>query len=184
MAIVKLKIDDPAPKFRDLLGVDGKKYSMKDFDDKKILIIVFTCNHCPYVQAYENRLITIQNDYEGRGVQLIAINSNETQNYPEDDFDHMVIRAAEKGYNFPYLRDESQKVAACYHARTTPEIYVLDQERRLRYRGRIDDNWQYPEEVELHDLRNALDDLLEGREVPTPETYAVGCSIKWTTFYA
>ena len=144
MAMVKLKIGDPAPQFRDLLGVDGKKYSMEDFNDKKILIIAFTCNHCPYVQAYESRLIDIQRDYGDKGVQLIAINSNETRNYPEDDYEHMVKRAADKGYNFPYLRDESQRVAASYSAHTTPELFVLDEERRLRYHGRIDDNWQYP----------------------------------------
>lgn len=183
MAIAKLKIGDLAPQFRDLLGVDGKKYSMDDFDDKKILIMAFTCNHCPYVQAYESRLIDIQRDYGDNGVQLIAINSNETQNYPEDDYESMVKRAAEKGYIFPYLRDESQSVAASYNAHTTPELFVLDEQRRLRYHGRIDDNWQYPEEVESQDLCNALDELLEGKEVSVPETSPVGCSIKWTSVY-
>ncbi|MFQ5824015.1 MAG: thioredoxin family protein [bacterium] len=181
MALVKLKIGDPAPKIGKLPGVDGKTYSMENFEDKKILIIAFTCNHCPYVQAYEDRLIEIQNDYNDKGIQLIAINVNETKHYPEDDFDHMVIRAKEKGFNFLYLRDETQRIAAAYYARTTPEVFVLDQERRLRYRGRIDDNWEYPEEVETPDLRNALDELLAGKEVSTPETRAVGCPIKWIT---
>ncbi len=184
MALGKLSIGSPVPTFSNLLGVDGKKYSMQNFDDKKILIIAFTCNHCPYVQAYEDRLIQIQKDYGDKGVQLIAINSNETVHYPQDDFDHMVARAKERGFNFPYLRDETQKVAAAYCARTTPEMFVLDQERILRYHGRIDDNWQYPEEVESPDLRNALDELLAGKEVSIPETRPLGCSIKWSPNYA
>ncbi|MFQ5865257.1 MAG: thioredoxin family protein [bacterium] len=183
MALVKLNIGAPAPKFSNLLGVDGKTYSMEDFDGKKILIVAFTCNHCPYVQAYEERLIEVQNEYSHKGVQLVAINANETEHYPEDDFDHMVNRAKERRFNFPYLRDESQRVAAAYYARTTPEIFVLDQERNLRYHGRIDDNWEYPEEVESPDLRNALDELLANKEVSTPETQAVGCSIKWAPNY-
>ncbi|MFQ6113182.1 MAG: thioredoxin family protein [bacterium] len=184
MALAKLSIGAPAPKFSNLLCVDGKSYSMEDFDDKKILIVAFTCNHCPYVQAYEDRLIEIQNEYRDKGVQLIAINSNETEHYPKDDFDHMVNRAKEKGFNFPYLRDETQRVAAAYYARVTPEMFVLDQERRLRYHGRIDDNWEFPEEVESADLRNALDELLASKEVSTPETRAVGCTIKWAANYA
>jgi peroxiredoxin len=184
MALVKLEIGAPAPKFSNLLGVDGKTYSMENFNDKEIMIVAFTCNHCPYVQAYEDRLIRIQNDYQDKGVQLVAINANETEHYPEDDFDHMVKRAKEKGFNFPYLRDDTQRVAAAYYARTTPEIFVLDKERKLRYHGRIDDNWEYPEEVESPDLRNALDELLADQEVSTPETVAVGCSIKWAGKYA
>lgn len=139
----------------------------------------FTCNHCPYVQAWEDRLIAIQRDYDPKGVQLVGINSNETKNYPEDSFDKMVIRAREKRFNFPYLRDEDQAVARAYDAACTPEIYLFNGERRLQYHGRVDDNYQTPKGVKSHDLRNALDDLLANRPVRTPETPAMGCSIKW-----
>ena len=101
---------------------------------------MFTCNHCPFVKAYEDRLISIQEDYSNRSVSLVAINSNETINYPEDTFEKMQIRVNEKSYNFPYLRDEDQNVASSYGASFTPEIFVFDISRKLRYHGRIDDN--------------------------------------------
>ena len=175
---MRLPIGEKAPDFS-LPGVDGKTHSLRNFPDKPVLVVMFTCNHCPYVQAYEDRLIAIQKDYADRGVQLLAINANETRNYPEDDFSHMVERAKTKAYNFPYLRDENQSVAEAYGAHYTPEIYVLDRERRLRYTGRIDDNWQDPRAVKSHDLRNAVEALLEGRPVSQPETHATGCTIKW-----
>lgn len=175
----RLKIGQPAPDFN-LPGVDGKNYTLNSLKDKKIVVVLFTCNHCPYVQAWEDRLISIQKDYGPRGVQLVGINANETKNYPEDSFDKMVIRAREKKFNFPYLRDEDQKVAKSYDAACTPEIYLFDAERRLRYHGRVDDNYQDSQGVKSHDLRNALDDLLAGRSVRTPETPAMGCSIKWS----
>jgi hypothetical protein len=140
---------------------------------------MFTCNHCPYVQAYEGRLIAIQRDTLDRGVRLVAINSNEAKNYPEDDFPKMIRRAMEKGYNFPYLRDESQAVADAYGAHCTPEIFLLDGERRLRYTGRIDDDWQQPQKVQSHNLREAIEALLTGKTIPKPETHTIGCTIKW-----
>ncbi len=173
-----LKIGAQAPDFS-LPGIDGKTYSLASFKDKKILGILFTCNHCPYVQGWEERFVAIQRDYAAKGFQLVGINANETKNYPEDSFDKMVIRAREKGYNFPYLRDEDQKVAKAYDAACTPEIYVFDAQRRLQYHGRVDDNYKNPKEVKFHDLRNALGDLLEARPVRTPLTPALGCSIKW-----
>ncbi len=175
---MRLPLDQKAPDFL-LPGVDGKTYSLQSFADKPVLVIMFTCNHCPYVQAYEDRLIAIQKEFADRGVQLVAINANETRNYPEDNFPAMVQRAKKKGYNFPYLRDEDQSVAEAYGAHYTPEIFVLDRERRLRYTGRIDDNWQNPKEAKSHDLRNAIEDLLAGRAVSKPETHAFGCTIKW-----
>ncbi|MEK6683495.1 MAG: thioredoxin family protein [Nitrospirota bacterium] len=175
---MRLPLGEKAPDFS-LPGVDGKTCSLQSFPDKPILVILFTCNHCPYVQAYEDRLIAIQKDYADRGVQLAAINANEIRNYPEDNFPNMVQRAKKKGYNFPYLRDEDQSVAEAYGAHYTPEIFVLDRERRLRYTGRIDDNWQNPKEARSHDLRNALGALIEGRTVSQPETHAFGCTIKW-----
>jgi hypothetical protein len=124
-------------------------------------------------------LIAIQKDYAEKGVALVAINANETQNYPEDDFPKMVERAREKGYNFPYLRDESQRVAEAYGAHYTPEIFLFDHNRRLRYTGRIDDNWQQPDRVKSRDLRKAIDAVLAGTPVAEPETHAMGCTIKW-----
>lgn len=174
----RLKLGDRAPSFS-LPGIDGKKYSLETFADKKILVVFFTCNHCPYVQGWDDRLIAIQRDYGSKGVQLVGINSNETKNYPQDSFDKMVTRAKEKGFNFIYLRDEDQSVARAYDAACTPEFFVFDQERKLRYHGRVDDNYQDPKVVKSHDLRNALDDLLAGQAVRTPLTHAMGCSIKW-----
>jgi len=174
----RLKIGDRAPDFN-LKGVDGKNHTLSSFTGNKILVVMFTCNHCPYVQGWEDRLVTIQRDYGPKGVQLVAINSNETKNYPEDSFDKMVIRSKEKRFNFPYLRDEDQSVAKAYDAACTPEIYVFDSERKLRYHGRVDDNYQDPKAVKSHDLKNALDDLLADRPVKNPETPAIGCSIKW-----
>lgn len=166
-----------APEFRDLLGVDEKKYSLKDFN-RPVLVVIFSCNHCPYVQAYEERVISISRDYTVKDVQIVAINSNDAKAYPEDDYKYMVERAKSRGFNFPYLRDEDQSVATAYGAVCTPHVFVFDIERKLRYQGRIDDN-KDARLVSSHDLRNALDDLLAGREVRVPRTRPFGCSIKW-----
>jgi peroxiredoxin len=173
-----LKLGDSAPRF-DLPGIDGKNHSLSSFEDKKVLVVIFSCNHCPYVLGWEGRLMEIQREYESKGVQLIAINANETKNYPEDSFDKMVIHAKENKFNFIYLRDEDQSVAKAYDAACTPEVYVFDAGRRLRYHGRVDDNYKDEKAVKSHDLKNALDDLLNNQPVKTPETPALGCSIKW-----
>lgn len=174
-----LGIKDPMPEFRNLRCVDGKKYSSSDFRSNDILVAVFSCNHCPYVQAYEDRMIALERDYAPKGVRLVAINSNETQNYPEDNFDEMVKRARTKGFNFLYLRDEDQSVAAAYGATHTPQFFVFDKNRTLRYSGKMDDNWQNPKAVKENYLRDALDALLVGKDVKTPETFSIGCTIKW-----
>jgi hypothetical protein len=140
---------------------------------------VFTCNHCPYAIASEDRLIALQNDYGSRGVQFVAINPNDAENYPADSFEQMKVRAAEKDFNFPYLRDESQKVARAYDAACTPDIFVFDRDRKLLYNGRIDDNWQQPDQVTRQDLREVLDAALEGRTVDFEHVPSMGCSIKW-----
>ncbi|MBI2068341.1 MAG: thioredoxin family protein [Deltaproteobacteria bacterium] len=174
----KLKFGDPAPDFS-LVGVDGRIYSLASFKDKKILVVMFTCNHCPYVQAYEGRMITIQKDYADKGVQLIAINSNDTKNYPEDSLEKMIIRSKELHYNFPYLRDETQKIAKAYDAACTPEIFVFDEKRLLRFHGRIDDNYENPKKATRHYLRDAVLALLSVKAVSHPESHPIGCSIKW-----
>ena len=173
-----IKIGDKAPDFN-LPSVDGKNYSLSDFKDKSVLIVMFTCNHCPYVQAYEERFIALQNEFKEKRVILIGINSNDDKNYPEDSFENMVKRAKEKGYNFRYLRDKSQKVAHAYGATHTPQLFVLDEERKLRYTGKIDDNWREPDKVKERFLRDAILALLEKKKIKNPETYAIGCTIKW-----
>lgn len=175
-----LQIGDPAPPFS-LPGTDARPHSLDGdgLPDKPVLVVVFSCNHCPYVQAYEDRLVAIQRDYAARGVQVIAINSNDDANYPEDSFEQMVARARARGFNFLYLRDASQAVARAYGATHTPQLFVFDRARTLRYTGKIDDNWQNPKAVTRQYLRDAIDALLNGRNPVEAQTHAIGCTIKW-----
>ena len=177
MATDTLKIGSKAPDFN-LPATDGKNYSLSSFADKKAIIVIFSCNHCPYVQAYEDRIIEIQKDYKN-DVQIIAISSNEDVNYPEDSFENMKARAELKKFNFPYLHDETQEIAKAYGATHTPEIFLFDKERKLAFHGKIDDNWQEPKSVQSKYLRNALDELLSGKQISVPETFTIGCTIKW-----
>lgn len=172
-----LRLGASAPDF-DLPGVDGRKHSLASFADRQVLVVIFSCNHCPYVKDYETRMVSIQRDYSAKGVQLVAINSNDEKAYPEDSFPEMIRRAKERGFNFPYLRDESQKVVEAYGGVCTPHVFAFDKRRVLRYRGRIDDS-RDAAKVATNDLRNALDDMLAGRGVRTPDTKPFGCSIKW-----
>lgn len=174
----KLKIDSLAPDFS-LKDVHDKIYTLNSFSGKNILIIIFSCNHCPYVQAYEDRIISLQKDFEKDGVQIIAINSNDDEKYPDDSFDEMKKRAADKKFNFPYLRDETQEVAKAYGATHTPQIFLFDKNRKLKYQGKIDDNWQEPEKVKSAYLRDAILEALNENEVSVPETFSIGCTIKW-----
>jgi len=174
----KIEIGKRAPDFS-LPGVDGKDYSLSSFKGKKVVVVMFTCNHCPYVQAYEDRLIAIQRDYAAKGVQLVAINANDEAGYPEDSFDNMVRRSKKKQFNFPYLRDEGQRVAHSYGAEYTPEVFVLNAKHEVRYIGRIDDNWQHPDKAHSHDLRAAINAVLTHKKVANPITHAIGCTIKW-----
>ncbi|MBS4029414.1 MAG: thioredoxin family protein [Ignavibacteriales bacterium] len=175
----QFQIGSPLPEFSNLPGVDGKKYSSSDSSEKKILVVAFTCNHCPYVQAYEERIMTLQKEYAEKSVQVICINSNEIENYPDDSYEKMMERAKLKNFNFIYLRDEDQTVANKFFATHTPEFFVFDSERKLRYHGRLDDNWQKPEEVKETYLQYSIDSLLRGEEVKIPETFSIGCTIKW-----
>jgi len=164
-----------------LQGVDGKAHDLAEFQDKPIVALTFWCNHCPYVQAWEQRVIEIAKEYAAKGVQVVAINSNETINYPTDDFPHMVERARDKRYPFPYLRDETQEVARAYGASRTPEFFVFDRARVLRYHGAPDDNHESPKRVIRHYLREALDALVANKHPALPETPPKGCSVKWAT---
>ncbi|MCS7303826.1 MAG: thioredoxin family protein [Thermoguttaceae bacterium] len=177
-AETKLKIGDKAPDFKDLPGVDGKKHSLSDYADAKIVVVVFTCNHCPVAQAYEDRIIQFQKDYKDKGVQVIAINSNSPKIVPADSFEKMVERAKEKGFNFPYVVDETQEVAHAYGATVTPHFFVLCQERKVAYMGAMDDN-NNPDKVKEHWLRDAVDALLAGKTPPKQVTQQRGCTIKW-----
>lgn len=172
-------VGTPAPPFS-LPATDGRTYGLEDFADANILVVVFTCNHCPYAIAAEDRLIALQARYAPRGVEIVAINSNDASTYPADSFAKMVTRAAAKAFDFPYLHDESQKVARAYDAACTPDIFVFDAARALVYNGRIDDNWRDASAVARRDLETVLEATLEGSAHGLPEVVpSMGCSIKW-----
>ena len=175
---VKLKLGDEVPDFS-LPSVDGKVYTLNDFRNKKILVVVFMCNHCPYVQAYIERIKSIQSDYGIKNVHVVGINSNDEVNYPDDSFEKMIEFSKNRKLNFSYLRDEYQSAASAYGAQCTPECFVFDSERKLRYHGRIDDNYKDENAVKTFDLRNAINALLHNRKVAIELTPAIGCSIKW-----
>ena len=182
-----LAIGSPLPDFK-LVGVDDKTYTPADFASAKFLVIVFTCNHCPTAQAYEERIKAIQADYQAKGVQVVAINPNsaaavrfDEMGYTDlgDTFAEMKIRAAHKKFNFPYLDDgDDQVVVAKFGAVATPHVFIFDQARKLRFQGRID-NSERLDLVKAHDTRDALDALLAGREPAVTTTRVFGCSIKW-----
>ena len=167
-----------APEFGELAGADGKRYSRASFQESEILVLVFSSNGCPTVRAFEERMAGIQEEYGPRGVQLVSINSNNPYLSPGDSLVEMVRRAREKQFNFPYLKDERGNVARAHGATCTPHAFVLDKERLIRYRGRIDDS-RMVAAVKSPDLRNALDDLLTGAVVRQTETEPFGCAIVW-----
>lgn len=162
--------------FAGLMGTDGKRYSLESFDDARLLVVIFNSNRCPTAKAFEERMKTIQDDYGSSGVRLVAINSTDPHLYAEESFDAMVQRARDSAFNFPYLRDDDQTAARAFGAECTLHAFVLDGERRLRYRGWIEDS-RNAEKATSRDLRNAIDDLLAGRDVRTPETDAYGCAL-------
>ncbi len=168
----------PAVSFQ-LLGVDSKTYSLDSFLDKNVLVIIFMCNHCPYVKAVLQRLVDLQAETKQQGVQLVGINSNDVKRYPDDSLENMQKIAKEKGINFPYLLDVTQETAKAYDAVCTPDIYVYGSERKLLYRGRIDDNWDHEGKVTQRNLKEALDCIVAGKEVPGEQIPSMGCSIKW-----
>lgn len=182
-----LQIGDKAPDF-ELPGVDGKTHRLSDFDDAEILMVIFTCNHCPTAQAYEERIMKLHEDYKDRGVALVAISPNDPLavrldelGYTDlsDSLEEMKIRAKDRGFEFPYLYDgETQETSAAYGVIATPHVFIFDRARKLRYAGRIDDS--DVKEVKSHDARNALDALLAGEPVPVERTRVFGCSTKWS----
>ncbi len=181
-----LEIGQPAPDF-ELPGVDDKTYKLSDFGGVKILVVVFTCNHCPTAQAYEDRIIALNRDFKDRGVVLVAINPNSPDSLRLDELgwtdlgdslEEMKIRAKDRGFQFPYLYDgDTQKVATAYGVLATPHVFIFDADRKLRYQGRIDNSDIH--EVTSPDARNAIEALLAGKPVPVETTRVFGCSTKW-----
>ena len=175
---LKLKIGDKAPDFS-LPDVDGKVISLNDFKGKRILVIIFMCNHCPYVQGSIERIKAIQSEYGIKSVQVVGINANDEVNYPYDSFEKMIEMSKAKNLNFPYLRDEDQTAANAYGAQCTPECFVFDEKRALRYHGRLDNSPKDASLVQTTDLSNAIESLIHNRKVSIELTSAIGCSIKW-----
>jgi peroxiredoxin len=182
-----LEIGSYAPDFK-LPGIDGKNYSLNSFSKADILVIIFTANHCPTAQAYEDRIIKLVNDYKNKHVQVVCISSNNPGALRLDEMGYtdigdtkaeMKIRAKDKGFNFPYLYDgDKQIVAQKYGPQATPHVFIFDKERKLRYTGRIDD-FEKIQKVTVNDAQNALDALLAGKIVPVEQTKTFGCSLKW-----
>lgn len=182
-----LAIGAKAPDFS-LPATDGKTYSLKDFSSFKTLVIIFSCNHCPTAQAYEDRMKQLVTDYNAKGVALVVISPNDPlavtlgeMGYTDvgDSFEDMKIRAKDKAYNFPYLYDgETSETSKKYGPQATPHVFIFDQDRKLRYSGRIDDG-EKPGTAKIFDTRNAIEALLAGKPVPVEKTKTFGCSIKW-----
>ena len=174
------EVGDMATDFR-LKNIDDSFVSLADYGDAKGFIVVFTCNHCPYAVANEDRIIALDKKYKGNGYPVIAINPNNPASYPDDSFENMKVRAEEKGFTFPYLLDEGQKIFPQYGATKTPHIFVLqktDAGNRVAYIGAVDDNVRDPEAVTKRYVEDAVDALLAGRTPEVTETKAIGCSIK------
>ena len=164
-----------------LEGVDSKTHSLRNYSEKEIIVIIFMCNHCPYVKAVLQRIIELQNEFIDRGVQFIGINPNDATRYPDDSLENMKIIARENDFSFPYLIDPSQEVAKSYDAVCTPDLYVYGKNRKLVYRGRIDDNWKDSKKVTQQDLKLALKNILSGEVITNKQIPSMGCSIKWKT---
>ncbi|GIL16957.1 MAG: thioredoxin family protein [Oligoflexia bacterium] len=171
-------LGNPCPDFT-LPAVDGRTYSKKDFQKNKPLVVMFICNHCPYVKAIEDRLIQLGQDLKSQGVSVVAICSNDPTNYPEDSFENLKARALEKVYPFPYLHDLSQKVAHDFGAVCTPDFFVYDSDLKLAYRGRLDDSWKDPTKVTKRELYEAVQSLMRNEKLSTNQNPSMGCSIKW-----
>jgi peroxiredoxin len=162
-----------------LLGVDNRQYSLSSFQHAKALVVMFLCNHCPYVKAVEQRILTLARELQEHGVQFVAIGSNDAERYPEDSFENLQKNWRDKSYPFPYLYDADQTVARRFGAVCTPDFFGYDQDRRLAYRGRLDDNWKEPEKVQRQEMRTALLEIVAGKKPSEPQTPSMGCSIKW-----
>ncbi len=178
-ASTMLPLGKPAPDFS-LPDAAGKIVSLGDFADAPALLVIFMCNHCPYVKHVADVLAKLAEEYQNRGVAVVGINSNDTRSFPEDSPEQMAAEVQRRGYTFPYLYDETQQVAKAYRAACTPDFYVFDKDRKLVYRGQMDSSRpQSGIEVTGEDLRAALDAVLAGQPVPEQQKPSLGCNIKW-----
>lgn len=169
-----------APDFQLPDTVSGRQLSLSELKSDKATVIMFICNHCPYVKHIQNGLVKLANDYIPKGVTFIAINSNDVLNYPDDSPENMKKVAKKLGYPFPFLFDESQSVAKAYDAACTPDFYIFDKEMKLVYRGQMDDSRPWNgKPVTGRDIRKALDSVLGGNEVSDEQVPSMGCNIKW-----
>lgn len=173
---MSLSIGDRAPTFV-LPGTDGRQHAYGG-EDENATVVIFTCNHCPYALAWEERLLQVGRDYAHHGVRFLAINPNDAERKPADSFENMKARLAENPWPFPYLRDESQEVARAYGALTTPDVYVFNADGELVYRGAPDADYE-DDAQNARWLRDALDSVIDGKTPQTSETESVGCSVKW-----
>ncbi|MDY0929767.1 thioredoxin family protein [Chryseobacterium sp. CFBP8996] len=174
------EVGDTAADFK-LKNIDGKMVSLSDFKTAKGFIVVFTCNHCPYAKKYEDRIVALDKKYKEAGYPVIAINPNDPNVQPEDGFQQMITRAKEKGFTFPYLVDEGQKVYPQYGATKTPHVFILQKEGSkniVKYIGAIDNNYDDPNDVSERYVEDAMDALLNGKPVANAKTVAIGCTIK------
>lgn len=179
-AITGVRLGDAAPMpGLKMLAVDGARVSLNDVRGKAGLLVIFTCNACPYARAWEQRIVALGNEYRARGVGVIAVNANDPGVVPEDGFDAMKARAAERGMKYPYAVDATSSLARAFGATRTPEAFLFSAGGALVYHGTIDDNAQEPTRVTQHYLRDALAAVVSGQSVPVPETKSLGCSIKF-----
>jgi peroxiredoxin len=174
---MRLPLGGTAPDF-DLVGVDGARHTLESYAAAELLVLIQSCNHCPYVIAWTGRMISVQADYAGRGVSLVAVNSNDGTRYPADSYDAMVSRAGAQGLNFDYLHDADQTLARALGAERTPEVFLFDRDRRLVYHGAIDDSREEAD-ASRHYLRDALDAVLAGGTPSPTDTPPMGCTVKW-----
>ena len=167
-----------------LKNIDGQMVSLSDFENAKGLVVLFTCNTCPYAKAYESRVADLDGKYASKGFPVVAVNPNDPSEQPGDSMDEMIVRAAERGYTFPYLKDDSQEIAKRFGATRTPQVYVLNKESKTKFRveyvGAIDDSPREPADVEERHVEDAIDALLEGDKPSIKEKRAIGCLIKWS----
>ncbi len=175
------QVGDQVKDFK-LKNVDGKMISMADYKSAKGFIIVFTCNHCPFSKKYESRIIALNKMYASQGYPVLAINSNDKDEVPDDSFENMQALAKEKGYQFPYLYDETQQIATAFGATRTPHVFIVAKENNkavLKYIGAIDNNVEDPDAADVKYVENAMNQLIAGKPITEPVTKAVGCTIKW-----
>jgi peroxiredoxin len=172
-----VSVIETAPAF-DLPGVDGRNHALSEYADASVLVLVQSCNHCPYVLAWEGRIDALAREYAERGVRIVAVNSNAAAAYPDDSFERMIEHAQEAGYSFDYLHDESQTLARALGSERTPEAFVFDADRRLVYHGAVDDN-RDENAVTAHYLRDAIEAALAAETPPVAETPPAGCTVKW-----